>query len=115
MSVILVKTYPSTYRQNPQAYTASSVHAGQVVYMESCAECHGDTGVGDGPWAIENRGMIPSLVSPHMDIHTDGEIYWWITYGIPSLDMPPLENELTEDRRWQSINFVRSLRHGIPN
>jgi mono/diheme cytochrome c family protein len=114
MSVSLVKTYPSTYWNNPQSYTSMSVIAGEASYMEYCAECHGQAGRGDGTWAIENRGFIPALSSPHMDIHTDGEIYWWITYGIPSLAMPPLEQELSVDKRWQIINYIRSLRHGIP-
>jgi putative copper export protein len=114
MSVTLVKTYPSTYWNNPQPYTSMSVIAGEVSYMEYCADCHGQAGRGDGTWAIENRGFIPSLFSPHMDIHTDGEIYWWITYGIPSLAMPPLEQELSVEKRWQIINYIRSLRHGIP-
>jgi putative copper export protein len=114
MSVLLVKTYPSTYWNNPQAYTADVINNGRTAYQEECAECHGDSGLGDGPWAIDNRGAIPPLSSPHIDVHTDGEIYWLITYGIPSLDMPPLQDELSEDQRWQIIQYVRSLRHGIP-
>jgi putative copper export protein len=114
MSVLLVKTYPSTYWKNPQAYTSAVINAGRSTYIDKCAECHGDSGQGDGSWAIENRGAIPALSSPHIDVHTDGEIYWWITHGIPSLEMPPLEDEINEDQRWQIIHFVRSLRHGIP-
>jgi putative copper resistance protein D len=113
-SVMLVKTYPSTYWRNPQPYTAAIIKAGEQGFRTSCAECHGDTGGGDGRWAMENRGAIPNLASAHMDIHTDGEIYWWVTHGIPSLDMPALADELPEERRWQIINYVRSLRHGVP-
>ncbi|NNC78112.1 MAG: cytochrome c [Woeseiaceae bacterium] len=49
-----------------------------------------------------------------MDSHTDGEIYWWIRYGIPSLEMPPLGDELSDSEIWTTINFVRGLRHGTP-
>ena len=111
-SVALVKTYPSTYRQNPLPLKASVVARGQLAYQNNCAECHGPLGEGDGPWAITNRGAIPSLVSPHLDVHTDGEIYWWIVRGIPELDMPPREQQLDEDQRWELINYLRSLRHG---
>ena len=114
MSVTLVKTYPSTHWVNLQPYNSSSISEGQVIYMDYCSECHGQAGHGDGPWAIENRGYIPSLSSPHMDIHTDGEIYWWVTNGIPSLEMPPLREEIMELDRWAIINYIRSLRHGIP-
>ena len=49
-----------------------------------------------------------------MDTHTDGEMYWWNRYGIPSLMMPALGDELGDDDNWKIINFVRSLRHGMP-
>jgi len=114
LSVTLVKTYPSTYWNNPQPYTASIINGGEFSYIDHCSDCHGQDGRGHGPWAIENRGRIPDLSSPHMDIHTDGEIYWWITHGIPSLQMPPLHEEIIEIDRWAIINYVRSLRHGIP-
>jgi putative copper export protein len=55
LSVTLVKTYPSTYWDNPQSYTSKSVLTGEASYMEYCAECHGQAGQGDGAWAIENR------------------------------------------------------------
>ena len=58
---------------------------------------------------------IPDLTSPHMDTHTDGEIYWWIRYGIPSLEMPGYEDVLTDTENWTVINFMRSLRHGVPD
>lgn len=114
MSVVLVKTYPSTYWNNPATYTSSSINQGKNMFVEHCGECHGDTGKGDGPWTLENRGRIPDLGSSHMDVHTDGEIYWWIARGIPSLDMPPLANEIQEVERWNIINYLRSLRHGVP-
>ena len=56
----------------------------------------------------------PDLTAGHMDTHTDGEMYWWNRYGIPSLMMPALGDELGDDDNWKIINFVRSLRHGMP-
>ena len=114
LNIALVKTYPSTFWKNPEPYTAEVIGAGKHDYIAKCAECHGETGGGDGPWAKELRGSIPALSSPHLDIHTDGEIYWWITHGIPLLDMPPLGDELIDSQRWSIINYVRSLRHGVP-
>lgn len=114
MSVVLVKTYPSTYWKNPALYTSSSINQGKNNFVEHCGECHGDTGRGDGTWALQNRGRIPDLGSSHMDVHTDGEIYWWITQGIPSLDMPPLGNDIQEVDRWNIINYIRSFRYGVP-
>ncbi len=114
LGVMFVKTYPSSFWQNSVPLTADNVRAGDDLYREHCAECHGLTGRGNGPWAIEHHGSIPDLTSPHMDTHTDGEIYWWIRYGIPSLDMPGYEDVLSDDENWTIINFMRSLRHGVP-
>ncbi|MEJ2172711.1 MAG: CopD family protein [Woeseiaceae bacterium] len=114
LSVTFVKTYPSSFWVNPQPFTTEVVQHGEALYRAHCADCHGVTGRGDGPWAIEDRGSIPDLSSPHMDSHTDGEIFWWIKYGIPSLDMPALGGELSSDDNWAVINFLRSLRHEIP-
>lgn len=114
LSVAFVKTYPTTFWNNPQPYDAEVIRNGEAVYREHCAECHGIAGKGDGPWAIAERGSIPDLTGPHMDIHTDGEVFWWISKGIPSLDKPPLADELSETDRWTVINYTRSLRHGLP-
>lgn len=114
ISVMFVKTYPSSFWPNPQPFTFEVVQQGESLYREHCAACHGTTGTGDGPWAIAEKGSIPSLTTPHMDTHTDGELFWWNKYGIPSLDMPALGNDLSDDENWIVINFVRSLRHDIP-
>lgn len=114
LSVAFVKTYPSSFWPNPEPFTAAAMRQGDPLYQRHCAECHGIAGLGDGPWAIANRGSIPDLTAPHMDSHTDGEIYWWIRYGIPSLEMPPLGDELSDSEIWTTINFVRGLRHGTP-
>lgn len=114
LSVLFVKTYPSSFWTNPQPYTVEVIQRGDTLYRTHCADCHGLAGKGDGPWAVQNRGSIPDLTAPHMDSHTDGEILWWIQRGIPSLDMPSLGDKLSEDDTWRVINFVRSLRHGMP-
>jgi putative copper export protein/mono/diheme cytochrome c family protein len=113
-SVMLVKTYPSTFWKNPEEYSARIIMQGQEDYIAQCAECHGATGKGDGPWALEQQRQVLDLASPHLDVHTDGEIFWWVTYGIPTLDMPPLEDKLSEQQRWRVIHYIRSIRHGIP-
>ena len=114
LSVMFVKTYPSSFWPNPQPFTFEVTQAGEVLFREHCAECHGVTGAGDGPWALAGPGKLPDLSAPHMDTHTDGEIFWWNKYGIPSLDMPALGGDLDDAENWMVINFLRSLRHDIP-
>lgn len=114
LSVTFVKTYPTTFTSNPEPYTAENIQLGDTIYRTYCADCHGLAGKGDGPWAVEERGSIPDITAPHMDVHTDGEVFWWLTKGIPSLDKPPMSEELSESQRWTAINYMRSLRHGVP-
>ncbi|MBT8101056.1 MAG: c-type cytochrome [Gammaproteobacteria bacterium] len=114
LSVMFVKTYPSSFWPNPQPFTFDIARSGEVIYREHCADCHGLTGSGDGPWALAGPGKLPDLAAPHMDTHTDGEIFWWNKYGIPSLGMPALGGEVDDDENWMVINFLRSLRHDFP-
>ena len=114
LSVMFVKTYPSSFWPNPQPFTFEVAQSGEVIYREHCADCHGLTGSGDGPWALAGPGKLPDLAAPHLDTHTDGEIFWWNKHGIPSLDMPALADELDDDENWMVINFLRSLRHDFP-
>ena len=54
--VALVKwVAPTSQSQkvNPVAANSASIEAGRKIYMQRCAKCHGQTGHGDGPDAIE--------------------------------------------------------------
>src|ERR1041385_7097256 len=42
-----------TQKANPVAANSASIEAGRKIYMQRCAKCHGQTGHGDGPDAIE--------------------------------------------------------------
>jgi mono/diheme cytochrome c family protein len=43
-----------------------------------------------------------------MSAMTDGEIFWKITKGITGI-MPSMEKRLTEEERWQVVNYIRTL------
>lgn len=114
LSVILVDAYPTTYVRNPEPFTALSVAQGKAIFLNHCALCHGPEGHGDGPGAA---GLVPkpaNLTEAHVDEHTDGEMFWWVSHGIPGTAMPAWEEQLSETERWQVIHFVRSLRRGVP-
>jgi putative copper resistance protein D len=40
-------------------------------------------------------------------LHTAGDIFWWITHGLPP--MPAFGDRLGPDERWHLVNFLRSL------
>lgn len=99
---------PTALAANPIPLTEASIEAGHEVFLANCTSCHGQTGEGDGPAAASLNPPPANLTEPHVAVHTDGDLHWWITNGIkPS--MPPFGEALTEEEIWNVINYVRSL------
>jgi mono/diheme cytochrome c family protein len=90
------------------------VARGEALFQTHCAICHGREGRGDGPSAAGLNPQPADLTATHVDDHTDGDIFWWLTYGIAGTAMPSFEQTLSEIERWELIHFIRSLRHGVP-
>jgi putative copper resistance protein D len=106
---LAVDAYPTTYRRPAVPYHATSIVSGMATYREHCAACHGPTGAGDGPEARGRPRPPADLTSAHTGQHTAGDLYWWITNGIPAGGMPAFGDRLGETERWDVINFVRTL------
>ncbi len=98
--------------KNPVATSEESVAKGKEFYLArkgNCVFCHGETGAG-------NEENLPKLRRKPADLSnkermtkiTDGEIFWKVTLGIPGI-MPGREKQLTEEERWQVVNYVRTL------
>jgi putative copper resistance protein D len=41
--------------------------------------------------------------------HTDGQLFYWVSYGFPNTAMPAWHGELTEGQRWQTIDYIRTF------
>ena len=41
--------------------------------------------------------------------HTDGQLFYWVSYGVPGTGMPAWRDELTEQQRWDVINYIRTF------
>jgi mono/diheme cytochrome c family protein len=93
--------------RNPVASTAESLDRGRTIYLQSCAACHGITGKGDGAAAAAIRPALPDL-TVHVGQHTEGELWWFITNGIDGRPMPAWRDVLTEDERWDVVNYLRA-------
>jgi mono/diheme cytochrome c family protein len=94
--------------QNPVAADQRSVDAGKATYAANCAKCHGDTGHGDGPLAAALNPK-PLDLTVHVGLHPDGQLFDWITNGVPRSQMPAWKGSLTPSQRWDVINYLRSL------
>jgi putative copper resistance protein D len=106
---LAVDAYPTTYHRPTVPYTVSSIVSGSAVYAERCAACHGTAGGGDGPAAPRLPRPPADLRAPHTNDHTAGDLFWWISHGIPRGAMPGFADALTEEQRWDVINHVRLL------
>ena len=98
--------------KNPIAPTESTLKAAKGIYMDECAECHGERGKGDGPKAMMHTPAPADLTDAgQMNSVTDGEIFYQISEG--KKPMPSFKKRLTEDERWELVLFVRSFSQPI--
>lgn len=104
-----VDAYPTTFKRSTVPYHALSIASGEALYQQHCAVCHGASGTGDGPGGAGLPKRPADLTAPHTAQHTAGDLFWWITRGIPVAGMPPFGDRLTEEDRWDLINFLRAL------
>ncbi|MBI2888200.1 MAG: c-type cytochrome [Chloroflexi bacterium] len=106
---LLAPLLPSEYLRNPTPEDRESIARGRPVYEERCASCHGPAGRGDGPQA---KGLNPppaDLAGGHIFAHSDEDLFYWVTNGIDGTAMPALKDQISEQQRWDVVNYVRSL------
>lgn len=88
---------------NPLEATAANVTAGQTIYENNCAVCHG----------VDGRGSVTAAdLTLHVPAHADGTLFFWISEGLPLNEkqkrMPSWKDRLTEVQRWQVILYLRA-------
>jgi mono/diheme cytochrome c family protein len=94
--------------KNPVAVTPENLAAAKTIFLDECAQCHGETGKGDGPEALMYSVKPADFTDAHMmGEMTDGEIFYKITEG--RKPMPSFKKKLTEEQRWQLVNYVRAF------
>ena len=101
---------PPEYKslKNPLSPSESNLIAARQIYVDECAQCHGDTGKGDGPEARSHYPLPADLTDPKLLMNaTDGEIFYQISEG--RRPMPSFKRRLTQDQRWQLVLLVRSF------
>ncbi len=84
--------------KNPIAPTESTLKAARGIYMDECAECHGEYGKGDGPKAMMHSPAPADLTDARqMNTVTDGEIFYQISEG--RKPMPSFKREYSSQRK----------------
>lgn len=87
-------------RVNPYAGNANAAAAGDILFHNNCARCHGDN--------AEGKGSRPSLRGEQVRNATDGDLAWILKNGEVFKGMPRWGG-LPEQERWQIITYIRSL------
>jgi mono/diheme cytochrome c family protein len=99
--LILLPAPAQIDQANPIASNADSIAAGQAIYRVHCVPCHGETGAGDGPLGLALNPR-PADLRQHAipGVHTDAQLFEWITNGFPGSAMPGSKTSLSDtDRR----------------
>jgi copper transport protein len=98
---------PGRTLANPVERNAESVERGSTLFAANCASCHGETGAGDGPLA-DSLPAPPANFTVHVPFHPDGVLFAWITDGIRGTGMPAWSPQLSDQERWDMVNFLRA-------
>lgn len=90
--------------KNPVEPTDRSINSGKKLYQSHCKSCHGDPGKNNG---LPLQPHPTDMLDPMVQNQTSGEIFYRITEGKGA--MPSFKNVLSEDDRWNVVNYVHSL------
>lgn len=88
-------------QQNPYEGQPEAIAAGRKLFRQHCAECHGEDARG--------RGRAVDLHSPAVENATPGELAWFLRGGNLWHGMPSW-SRLPEQRRWQIVSYLKTLR-----
>jgi mono/diheme cytochrome c family protein len=95
---------------NPVPATDRSIASGKTLYEQNCLPCHGPQGKGDGPAGLALHPPPADLtVHTAPGVHPDGQLFEWITNGYPGSVMPAYGELLTEEQRWDLVNYIRTF------
>lgn len=113
VNAMVVDTTPAAWQENPIQADRTSLARGRALYMASCAVCHGEAGRGDRSMGTGQPSPFfrpADLTADHMEAHSDGDLFWWISKGMKGRPMPSFEVSLRPEDRWHLVNYLRSLR-----
>ncbi len=107
-------------RTNPTPMSEESIAAGEAVFFEYCAGCHGRRADGRGLQALNLIPKPQNLRNAEFVRYlTDERMYSSISGGVRGTSMPPFELIINPDKRWDVTNYIRSLTAGdelgLPN
>jgi mono/diheme cytochrome c family protein len=99
--------------KNPFPLTEAGLNVARGLYLDNCAQCHGEKGKGDGIEAAMYSVKPVDLTDPRvMSEMTDGELFYKITEG--RRPMPSFKGVFNEEKRWQLVHLLRTFARKSP-
>ncbi len=98
---------------NPLPQTVETLEIGKTVWSRECYVCHGDAGVGEGPYNKFIRPQPPNFSDKgHYGTlgnttYLDADYYWRISEGLPWAAMPVWKVKYSENERWALVYYIR--------
>ena len=100
---------------NPLSASPEILKKGKAIYegKGTCSICHGMTGHGDGPGAM-NLNPPPRVFRSHgfWKHRTEGEVFWVIKYGSTGTAMLPFGGLLSDEEIWTVMMYEQSFSGG---
>lgn len=100
-------------RRSPIVADADALARGRALYQQNCLSCHGVAGRGDGPLG-RSLNPRPADLRAHVTQHPEGQLFDWITNGVPGTAMPSFRENLSPDDRWRVIAFIKGFAEDGP-
>jgi len=111
---LAVEAFPETYKKPTVPIDAISIVAGAHLFAENCVNCHGPQGKGTKPVADPDlRDPTDLLTQQHTAKYTVGNVFHQLSHGIPGTEMPGYADKLSEEERWDLINFLHAMSRGF--
>lgn len=100
----------TTEIKNPSPRDPESITRGTEIFINYCSGCHGLRADGKGPQSYSLDPKPKNLRNAQFVQHlTDKRIFFSISGGVRGTAMPAFELMLNEEKRWDAVNYVRSL------
>jgi copper transport protein len=106
------QTVPVTSGQalvNPLPEDAITLQQGESLFAANCLLCHGADGRGSTAPGMSHAPDDADLTTSSTRRQTDGDLFTWISEGVPATDMPTFDEALSEEERWALVHYIRML------
>ena len=100
---------PNSNANGWDLWNATQLQAGKELYTDKCLTCHGCSGNGLGSYGGTLAVTPADFKQEPFKSMPDNEFFWHISEGIPGTVMPTWKVSLTENERWQVVQYVQTI------